>query len=203
MALPAEHAPPTLRMTEEEFEAWCDEDVRAEFVDGEVLIMSPVVDYHYLISQFLIQLLGLYLLERPYGEMVGPEFQVRLRTGLRRVPDLAYLSKERAHLRMRSRVEGAPDAVWEIVSQDSIERDRRDKFLEYQLLGVREYWLIDPLAQAVEAYCLGADGAFERVGQEDGKLSSRVIPGFWLRPEWVLSIPLADVRVCLRELGVL
>ena len=28
-------------MTEEEFVAWCDEDVQAEWVDGEVIIMSP------------------------------------------------------------------------------------------------------------------------------------------------------------------
>jgi Uma2 family endonuclease len=203
MALPAEHAQPKLRMTEEEFDAWCDEDVRAEFVDGEVLIMSPVVDYHYLITHFLVTLLNLYLLERPYGKLVGPEFQVRLRKGLRRVPDLMYVSADRAHIVQRTRVEGAPDIAWEIVSQDSIERDRRDKFLEYQLLGVREYWLIDPLAQVVEVYARGEDGAFERVEHEDGKLSSRVLPGFWLRPEWLLSIPLADVRVCLRELGVL
>ena len=28
-------------MTEEEFVEWCDEDIRAEYVDGKVIIMPP------------------------------------------------------------------------------------------------------------------------------------------------------------------
>jgi len=37
---------PSLRMTEEEFEAWADEDTRAEWVDGEVILMSPTSLLH-------------------------------------------------------------------------------------------------------------------------------------------------------------
>src|SRR5206468_2496552 len=32
---------PDVRMTEQQFEEWCDEDVKAEWVDGEVVLMSP------------------------------------------------------------------------------------------------------------------------------------------------------------------
>ncbi len=28
-------------MTEDEFVEWCDEDIRAEYVDGKVIIMTP------------------------------------------------------------------------------------------------------------------------------------------------------------------
>ena len=39
--------PPTSAvMTEEEFEAWCDEDVKAEYVDGEVIVHSPLSTRH-------------------------------------------------------------------------------------------------------------------------------------------------------------
>ena len=31
----------TASMTEDEFVEWCDEDVRAEYVDGKVIIMPP------------------------------------------------------------------------------------------------------------------------------------------------------------------
>ena len=37
---------PKLRVTEQQFEALCDEDVRAEWVDGEVIIMAPVSGDH-------------------------------------------------------------------------------------------------------------------------------------------------------------
>src|SRR5689334_11489142 len=52
----------------------------------------------------------------------------------------------------RTVVEGAPDLIVEIVSPDSQNRDRRDKYLEYGDAGVREYWLIDPLSQTLDAY---------------------------------------------------
>jgi hypothetical protein len=38
--------PPRQHMTEDEFVAWCDEDVRAEWVDGEVIVMSPANRMH-------------------------------------------------------------------------------------------------------------------------------------------------------------
>lgn len=35
-------SPPSAKMTYEEFLAWADEDTWAEWVDGEVIYMSPV-----------------------------------------------------------------------------------------------------------------------------------------------------------------
>ena len=34
---------PGHRMSEDQFVVWCDEDTRAEWVDGEVIVMSPAV----------------------------------------------------------------------------------------------------------------------------------------------------------------
>ena len=33
--------PPERKLSEEEFLAWCNEDVKAEWVDGQVIMMSP------------------------------------------------------------------------------------------------------------------------------------------------------------------
>ena len=38
--------PPSGPVTFEEFLAWCDEDTHAEWVDGEVIMMSPATDQH-------------------------------------------------------------------------------------------------------------------------------------------------------------
>lgn len=58
---------------------------------------------------------------------------------------------------------GAPDLIIEILSPSTARRDRDDKFRLYQKSCVREYWLIEPLAEFVEIYCL-RDGKFERQG---------------------------------------
>ena len=52
---------PGVTMTESEFVAWCNEDVRAEWVDGEVFIMSPSNVEHDDLQIWLIRLLGEYV----------------------------------------------------------------------------------------------------------------------------------------------
>src|SRR2546423_468668 len=109
MALQISQDRPPLRMTEEDFEAWCDEDVRAEFVDGEVIIMSPVSRMHNRLEHFLLRLLSDYV-EAHGGELFGPEFQIRLRAGLRRVPDLLYVALDHLDRIRATFLDGGPDA---------------------------------------------------------------------------------------------
>jgi len=131
-------------MTEEEFEAWCDEDVRAEYVDGEVIVHTPASTRHNDVMWFLGTLLNLFASHHDLGRVLGPELQVRLRPGLRRVPDLFFVAKARADIIHEKHIEGAPDLVIEIVSPDSVVRDWREKYFEYEAAGIREYWVIDP-----------------------------------------------------------
>jgi Uma2 family endonuclease len=190
-------------MTEEEFEAWCDEDTRAEFVDGKVIIMSPANLFHVRLARFLIQLLGVYLELRPHGELLPTEYQVRLRAGLRRLPDLLYVSAERRDRLTRTYLDGAPDAAWEIISPDSQERDWRDKYDEYEASGVREYWIIDPHSETAWLHRLDESGKYQSVPPQEGRLVSEVIPEFWLRAEWLWREPKPKVLDCLREIGAL
>jgi Uma2 family endonuclease len=203
MALDIEWPATPPLMTEDEFERWCDEDTRAEFVDGKVILMSPVSLEHGGIADFLHKLLGFYLELRPAGRKLPAEYPVRLRSGVRRTPDMAYVLPERAGLLKKTFLDGAPDSAWEIISPDSEERDWRDKLPEYEQAGVREYWIINPHTQNVWLNVLGAGGRYGSVEPADGRLESTVIPGFWLRPEWLWRDPLPGALQCLRELGAL
>jgi len=192
-----------LRMTEEEFDAWCDEDARAEFVDGEVIIMSPVSRAHSTVGQFLIPLLNTYVSRAGIGgELFGPEFQIRLRAGLRRVPDLMYVAHEHLERVTDTYVNGPPDAAWEIVSAESVERDWREKYYDYQAAGVREYWVLDPSQKVARLYRLGSAGDYAPVEETEGRLVSEVLPGFWIRTEWLWQSPRPDAVECIREMGV-
>ena len=140
---------------------------------------------------------------RPAGRLLGSGYPVRLREGLRRVPDLLYVEPEHLAQIGETILEGAPSIAWEIISPESEERDWRDKYWEYEEAGVREYWIINPYVKTVWLSRLTAEGRYESVVPVDDRLASEVIPGFWLKPEWLWAKPQPKVLDCLRELGVL
>ena len=200
------------RMTEEEFVAWCDEDTRAEWVDGEVIIMSPANLEHCDLNAWLIRVLGTFVEEHGLG-VVLPDATIRLaRQRRRRVPDVWFLAESRRHLLSENHIEGPPDLVIEIVSPDSLSRDWREKYLEYQAAGVREYWIIDPMARHVEAYALEAsppsetsatkEDRYHRVEEREGIIASTVLPGFRLRTAWLWP-PRPQAMAALHETATL
>jgi Uma2 family endonuclease len=64
-------------------------------------------------------------------------------------PDIVYVTHERLSI-VRRRVDGAPDLLVEVLSPGSVRRDRLWKLKLYAEAGIREYWLVDPAAQAIE-----------------------------------------------------
>jgi len=198
-------APP--RMTEEEFTAWCDEDTRAEWVDGEIIMMSPVNTEHARVVRFLLSVLETFVEQHQLGEVLGPESQIRLRTPSRRVPDLFFVSKEREHLVERAHLAGPPDLCIEIVSPDSEARDWREKYLEYEAAGVREYWVIDPASQHVEAYALEeqTDGPakYRRIAEQQGTIVSTVLTGLRFRVEWLWPETRPKMLEAIEKLGLI
>lgn len=193
---------PGLRMTEAEFERWADSDVHAEWADGEVILMPPVSFEQTDLQGWLMTVVREFVEDGELGKVAGPEFAVRLpRQRRRRVPDLLFIAAARVHLIRPTFLDGAPDAAFEIVSPDSVVRDWRDKYQEYQSAGVREYWVIDPTTRRAEAYAL-ARRKYVLLPEEDGRITSQALPGFYLRPAWLWKSPLPRVATVLRELGI-
>jgi Uma2 family endonuclease len=200
------------RMTEEEFVAWCDEDTRAEWVKGEVVMMTPANVEHTDLSDWLVALLRVFVDERQLGRLFS-NATVRLPAPSRRVPDLWFVAMDRVDALKRAHLEGPPDLAIEIVSPDSVARDWREKYLEYQAAGVREYWVIDPASRHVEAYALvtppPVEGQpsplpqYERIPEIDGTITSTVLTGLFLRTPWLWPETRPRVLEALRQLGVL
>jgi Uma2 family endonuclease len=187
-------------MTEEEFVAWCDSDTWAEWVDGEVILMSPVNFEHADINGFLYTLIRTFVDEHDLGKTVTEPFQIRFaRQRRRRSPDIIFVSRGRSEIIKRQHVDGAPDLIVEVVSPESQNRDRRDKFLEYQTAGVREYWIIDPVSKTVDVYTLGRGKKFQQIAGKES-IPSVVLPGFAIKPEWLWRAKLPKVSACLREM---
>ncbi|HXG66869.1 MAG TPA: Uma2 family endonuclease [Blastocatellia bacterium] len=196
--------PPEGKITFEEFLDWCDEDTWAEWVDGEVIMVSPASIGHQDIGSLLDKVLGIYVEVRNLGKVVRAPFVMRLPSRPSgREPDLIFIARERLHLLTNTYLDGPADLAVEIVSPESIGRDRGEKFVEYEGAGIREYWLIDPDRRSVEFYELGADGRYHtaQIGA-DGIYRSRVVEGFWLRVDWLWQTPLPPALDVLRELRI-
>lgn len=192
---------PGVRMSEAEFVAWCDEDLRAEWVDGEVILMPPVSDAHDDANTWLITLLRMLVEEQELG-VIRQDIFVRLANQRRRrVPDLLFVAKNHLDLLKPTYLDGAPDLVMEIVSPDSQSRDRREKYQEYEKAGVREYWIIDPLSQMVEVYRIRGK-RFQLIEEHDGIVASTVIPKLRLKTALLWRKPLPKIAGLLRQLGV-
>ena len=90
-------------------------------------------------------------------------------------------------------MEGVPDLVVEVVSEDSVARDRRDKWAEYAAVGIPEYWTVDGREgrHRVTFYELQPDGVYAEIAPDaDGRVHSRVLTSFWLDPAWLAEDPL-------------
>jgi Uma2 family endonuclease len=90
----------------------------------------------------------------------------------------------------------------ELVSPDSVSRDWREKYIEYEKAGVPEYWVIDRPAGRMETYALSRGGTYRRLEEQQGRLRSAVLRGFYLRPQWILADNRPRVGAVLREMGV-
>jgi len=200
-----ERQPPKARMTFEEFLDWCDEDTWAEWVDGEVIVFSPARDRHQGVSDFLISVLKFYVELRGLGWVRSAPFLMRLpNRPSGREPDILFVAKDRLAIIQETYLDGPADVVVEIVSPESVGRDRGDKFLEYETAGIKEYWFIDPDRRQTEFYRLGEGGQYQLViGGAEGVFHSQVIPGFWLKIQWLWQDPWpSPVRVVAEICGL-
>jgi Uma2 family endonuclease len=136
------------------------------------------------------------------GTVLAEPFQIRLgQERRRRMPDAFFIAKDRLDIIHQQEVEGAPDLVMEILSPESRTRDRREKFADYQSAGVREYWIVDPESGKAEVYVL-RDGKFTAVIEQEGKIHSSVLPGFFIRTAWLTQVPLPKVHKALQEMDI-
>lgn len=189
---------PGVRMSEHEFVDWSLGRVDAEWVEGEVVLMPPVSDEHNNLDTWLTALVRMFVEARSAGVVRNNMFVRFPKRRRRRVPDLMFIAAAHAARVTPNYVDGAPDLIVEIVSADSRNRDRRDKFLDYEASSVREYWIIDPLLRTVDLYTL-VGRKYRAIDPLDGRLRSTVLDGFYLRDAWLFGNALPKVAAVLKE----
>lgn len=160
-----------------------------ELVDG-VLVEKAMGLRESILACFLIEILGPFVRQRNLGLVTGEQGALRLFPGLVRIPDVAFVSWDRAPNR---RVPNepiprlSPDLAVEVLSQSNTPGEMARKRHEYFSAGVRVVWLADPKGRTVDVYT--SETQFTRLTVADTLDGGPVLPGFQLRlQDWFAEL---------------
>ncbi|MHB1426525.1 MAG: Uma2 family endonuclease [Gemmataceae bacterium] len=185
--------------TFDDFCALIREDQKADLIDGVIYMASPEnTDANDLFGWLFMVIRG-YTRRRKLGRVFGSRVALRLADEHGPEPDIALVRTEHLERVQRGFVAGAADLAVEIVSPESVERDYYDKRELYQEYGISEYWIIDEMDQSITLLRL-QKGEYREVRPKKGELHSKVLAGFWLRPEWLWQEPRPDEFDTLLEI---
>lgn len=162
----------------ERFRASLDEDVRAEFINGEVVTHMVAKDRHMTATRNIGRLADVYASTQQLG-VVRTEQAL---TGFTRndyAPDVCFWSQERSKAFTGDTLTyPVPDFIAEVLSPSTEARDRGIKFEDYAAHGVTEYWIVDPERRVIEQY-FAEGGKYQLVGKfTAGAVKGRAIAGF-------------------------
>lgn len=175
------------RMSYEEFLGWADER-HAEWTNGEAILFVPKPRHQDIVT-FLVTLMRLFVQFYELGKLLTAPLEMKVTpTSNAREPDILFVAREHSDRLTEDRLAGPADLIVEVISKESVSRDRSDKFDEYEEAGVREYWAIDsrPGKARADFWVLDPNGKYQATPLEQGKIyRSTVLPGFWLDIEWL------------------
>lgn len=155
------------------------DDVKAEFIDGEIVVHSPARlahlearDHIHFYLRELVQRLNLG------GKVLGEKACCHFPRNSYE-PDVVYFGSEKsAKLNPETVIFPIPDLAVEILSESTARRDRGVKFQDFETHGVVEYWIVDAESSVLEQYVLAKDGRYElRIKSGTGELTSPVLGG--------------------------
>lgn len=155
-----------------------------ELVEG-TLVEKAVGQYESQLAMLLGHFLLTYLMKNPLGIVVGADGGHHLDFGLVRMPDVAFLSKDRlSELKQRPAVVPfAPDLAVEVISPGNTSREMDRKLQEYFDAGVKLVWYVYPETQTVLVY--RGVNLVRELTIDDALDGEDVLPGFSLSiREW-------------------
>lgn len=139
-----------------------DEMRGVELVDGLLEEGEMPSRKHGRIVSRLVALLLTWLDRHGGGEVLSQDNRVRIARRRVRKPDVFLVRKHDRPVFESETLVSAPFLVVEVVTSTKRDRtrDRVTKRADYELIGARHYWIVDPETDTLEALSLGPDGLF-------------------------------------------
>jgi Uma2 family endonuclease len=189
--------------TSDEFLDWIEEGVKAELIDGKIIMHSPVNVRHARLLNFLETLLRLYIERRKLGELFGEVIAVRFDQRRTVMPDLCFFKNEQLVNIAPTFATVAPALVVEALSPSTKRNDLGRKRDIYEQKGVEEYWVLDP--EKLDHHFFRRepekDGEiFTEFAQDAPRIESHAVRGFWVERAWLDPDHLPEVMPCLARI---
>lgn len=130
------------------------EDRLCELVDG-VLVEKAMGLRESVLAGVLIEILRRFVRPRNLGLVTGEAGTMRLRAGLVRMPDVAFISWSRLPNRRVPTApipDVAPDLAVAVLSAGNTPGEMARKRQEYFAAGVQSVWQVDPHTRTVEVF---------------------------------------------------
>ena len=180
---------PGLKLTYDDFVLFPDDGKRHEIIDGEHYVTpSPRIRHQILLGNLYL-LIASWLEAHPIGRAFLSPLDVLMSDVDIVVPDLLYLSHERAATVLNEKnARGVPELIVEIASPSTRRRDDGIKRRLYERAGVTEYWIVDPEVDRVRVYRRDGDRfarAIELSREHGDLLTTPLMPA--------LEMPLARI----------
>ncbi|MEN0003959.1 MAG: Uma2 family endonuclease [Bacteroidota bacterium] len=150
---------------------------KSEFINGEIIIHSPVRKEHNVANGNLFKIIDGYAIVNDLGFVGFEKILIQL-TRNDYEPDICFFSSEKADkFEEGQKFFPAPDLVVEVLSKSTAGRDRGIKYEDYQNHKVKEYWIVNAQKKQVEQYIL-EDNQYElRLKSDSGEIKCEVLKG--------------------------
>ncbi len=164
------------------------ENDKTEFIQGQIVIHSPVKKVHNDVTGLLYRLLSLYVSQHKLGYVGYEKIMISLSRNDYE-PDLCFFNKEKAESFTQGQVLfPAPDFVVEVLSKSTESNDRGIKLEDYQAHEVAEYWIIDPDKKMLEQYRPDAKGIYQLILKaSQGNVDCQPVAGFAIEIEAIFD----------------
>jgi Uma2 family endonuclease len=149
-----------------------------ELVDG-VLVLKPAGFYESVLEVQMIFYLGRYMETHDRGILLGSSAPFRLKPGLVRLPDVAYVAWDRfpeGELPEEPILDGPPDLALEVLGRGNTEQEMERKLEEYFSAGARLVWYVYPETRTAKVY--SSPQEFRILHEDDALDGGDVLPGF-------------------------
>jgi Uma2 family endonuclease len=176
------------KLTYEDYVRFPEDGSRHEILDGEHYVTAAPYPKHQSVVVQLTWWIESHLRRHRLGRLYVAPVDVLLARHDIVQPDLLFIANANLKILTEKNVQGAPDLVIEVLSDSTRKRDEGIKLERYGLLGVQEYWVVDPRRSEARIYRRAGERlqpAAELAAAARDHLTSPFFPG--------LEIPLFEI----------
>ena len=166
-------------------------DMKAKFINGEVVIHSPAKDCYTMVVMNLSTLMKVYVLKNKLGLVRAEKALIPFQRNDYQ-PDICFWNNEKSkEIKPGEHLYPVPNLIVEVLSRSTRSKDKGIKKEDYEAQGVKEYWIIDPRPgkEKIQQFVQGEQGIYGMVAETDdtGVLTSFAIQGFEIKVEAVFD----------------